>query len=89
MKLIYYGKYLTKNKAKNITELEEIKEKFILVNKNFYFQIIDEINEILITKGKVMINKKELSCSKMFKFIKKYNSIDIFFSDDSLLKYRK
>ena len=72
-------------KKKTIPDLEEIRDKFSTINRNFYTTIIDEINDEILNKGKKMILNKEFSNLEMFKFINKYNSEGDFFSDDHLL----
>ena len=71
---------------KSIDNLEKIKEKFIEINKEFYKDIIEEMNIEIIKKGKMILNEKKASNLEMFKFINKYNSIDDFYSDINLLK---
>ena len=72
-------------KVGQMQELEQIKEKLKEINENYYKNIINEITNAIIKKGKNMINNKTLTNLEMYKFINKYNYINEFFSDLKLL----
>ena len=71
---------------KSIAELEQINEKLISIDNDFYLNLIAEINTEIITKGKRMIDCERFKSLEMLQFINKYNSKDNFYSDEQLLK---
>ena len=79
---IYIDYYIKKS---NIKELEIIKDKFSLIDKNYYGFIIDNICCEIINKGKKMILEKELKGVNMYEFINKYNNYGEFLYDAQLL----
>ena len=71
---------------KSISELEQINEKLIEIDKNFYSNLTEEIKIEIINKGKKMIDSKKFKSLEMFKFINKHNSNYNFYPDENLLK---
>ena len=54
---------------KSISELEQINEKLIEIDRNFYSNLTEEIKIEIINKGKKMIDSKKFKSLEMFKFI--------------------
>ena len=81
-----WKKYLSQwYQAKNIQQLEEVIVKLNSVNEKYYTNITDEIKNEINTKGKKLIEMKELKGLEMYKFINKYNIVGDLLSDDNLL----
>ena len=78
--------YLEKCKHNlNIRKLEEIKNKFISINREFYSSIIEEINfEISKMRRRIIIGQ-ELKGKEMYTYINDFNTKCEFFSDEELL----
>ena len=78
--------YLEKSKQNlDIRKLEEIKYKFISINKEFYSSIIEEINLKISTRRRRTIIDQELKGKEMYTYINDFNTKYNFFSDEELL----
>ena len=83
-----WKKYLSQwYSQKQIKDLEEVIDKLISTNEQLYSDIISEIKNEIINKGKKLIEKNMLKSLDMYKFINKYNSYGDLYSDESLLRY--
>ena len=70
---------------KDIKELQKVVDKLISVNEKRYLNIIKEIKDNVISKGKDLLQKHILKGFDMYKFINDYNHIGNMLSDGSLL----
>ena len=81
-----WKKYLSQwYQVKNIQQLEQVIVKLNSINEKYYTNITDEIKNEINTKGKKLIEMKELKGLEMYKFINKYNIVGDLLSDDNLL----
>ena len=71
---------------KSIKQLEELIDK-ISSNQGEYTNIINEIKNEIVKKGKLLIKKNSLKSFEMFQFINKYKNVGNFFSEELLLNY--
>lgn len=70
---------------KTISQLEEVIDKFNSINSKDFANIINDIKNDIINKGKKSIKGKNLKSLDMYKFINKYNDIGDFLSDETIL----
>ena len=81
-----WKKYLSQwYQVQNIQQLEQVIVKLNSINEKYYTNITDEIKNEINTKGKKLIEMKELKGLEMYKFINKYNIVGDLLSDDNLL----
>ena len=75
------------NKKSNLDfpKLEEIRNKLISFNKEYYSSIIQDINLKINTIHKREIIAQKLKGNNLYSYINNYNQVCDFFSDDELL----